>query len=1359
MAADANLVVRIRAAGERNLVQVRRQLDRITASATAASIALKAMGRGYSDELKKRLSITENRWKRHFDQLDGMVRVFGKVTLKGLGLALKATAAEFALVGAAMIGVHGLFAAGQQIMRGYHAFLNVVAAGAAAATVAIAGLAAAMRENNAAMFAYKAQGYKEFGSNLNQVRIVMRGLERDSRLAAVGVENLQAAYAAVSQRSTFTQGSRGLLRGLMDFASAGQPIEDGVKAAGELIGVLQDPKANFSEVTKAAEALGPSMKKALEEAKKQGIDTADELKKAIMDGSLSVLGGVEGQFDAVNSTVMSVAKAGFNQIRAEFADLGQPLLAPIKDALDEVTRVFTRTFLRVRGELVKFGRSGFVDSLVGFAEKLEDVFVALFRTYLPRANGMMGRLGERWDNFVKGWNKILDALRPLIDGARVLESVLGNIFGPVWEEFKKTFYTLNDQLQDNRAELEEFGDKLGGILVTAKQVVETIRELFFKALPFINRVLDGVRQVVSLISQVLSSLADAFGGSGFGAMAVLMGIGVVGRGMRNTKGGFIPQRVQNMNVQAGNVTVTGFTAGGQMNAQAARNMRMVGNPLGLSPAAGGSFTGPSSPIGGGAAAGLRSSRNSRLGYMFAGGTRAANQAYFAQTGQLPPSLLQRMSGTIGPRAARQGMGYQRLMRFNQSPTGAMGTMLGLGMLGSFMPEETQGAMALGSMVGAFSPLAGIGVAGLGTALTSENAAVGLLGGAAGGAALGGMVGGIPGAIVGGIAGALVGGIKAFWNRNERFKREAREVGESVADGLFSAMLSGVRSASTLVGGSTGLGPLSMNKTTQLTGIRDRADYLTGRTRDIDPFNEDALKDARMKEFRAKQNGADAQRAYIRDLYNRQEELGIEITASQLSQGLKKPFEFMNELADTLTDQIDATNELRTIFNTRLDTRWQSALQMTQTEIENLAEEMGVNLYDATKSANEIMNELTRDMVKNFHELEGAFSDAAAEAITALDKAIAAEEAPFVLNEAFRNIKDMIDEGGFEDKDIMQEIRAIYGGYLDFFEGDAVKAGMAFQQELVDGQAFGAGKLMEGTQYQEVFDRILADLPSMVPLEDIATSILMPLAAQGFEIAGMGGGQESVLGALQGMNTNQLITVLSGLQGANDFKDMDAGQIQDFLNSIGIQGLIEQVQDDARNNAQDFANTTDGFKRALGELVTAIDEAVAEIRGDGDTSTPRGRGMGDTTSNRFARTMSAHNSLSSMIAGKQIVTSGWRNNNLGSQSSDHLFGRAIDLVGQNLGAYKSAVDATGGFAEFHGSAGNRHLHVVPNVNAMGDTASSMAMMMSAAGGGSGRGETTYNYTINVNGAGADPQEIAEVVMTRIKSRERSDRERA
>jgi hypothetical protein len=1331
--ADANLLVRIRASGERNLVQVRRQLDRITASATAAGLALKAFSRGYADDLKSRLSKTENRWKKHFDELDGMVRMFGKITLRGLSLALKATAAEFALVGASMVAVHGLFAAGQQIMRGYHAFLNVVAAGAAAAAVAIAGVAAALREQNAAMFAYKASGYSQFGNNLNQVRVIMRGLERDSRLASVGVENLQAAYAAVSQRSTFTQGSRGLLRGLMDFASAGQPIEDGVKAAGELIGVLQDPKASFAEVTKAAEALGPSMKKALEEAKKQGIDTADELKKAIQDGSLSVLGGVEGQFDAVNSTVISVAKAGFNQIRAEFADLGQPLLAPIKEALDEVTRVFTRTFMRVRGELVKFGRSDFVDSIVGFAEKLESIFVKLFRTYLPRADGMMERLADRWDRFTRGWNDLKESLRPLIKGARILEQVFKNIFGPVWEQIKATFTTLNVQLQDNETQLLEFGDKLGAILVTAKQVIETIRELFFKSLPFVNKLLEGVRDVVQMIADMLKGLSDTFGGSGFGAFATLMGIGIVGRGMKNTKGGFLPQSVQNMNVNAGNVTVTGFTAGGQMNALAARNQRLVGNPLGLSPAAGGSFSGPSSPIGGGAAAGLRSSRSSGFGYTMLGGTRAANQAYYAQTGQLPPSFLQRFSGSMGPRAGRDSYQFKRLMQMNQRPSAMMGTMLGLGMLGSIMPEETQGAMSLGAAVGAFNPLAGLAVAGLGTALTSENEAVGMLGGLGGGVAAGAMVGGLPGAIVGGVAGALVGGMKAWWNRNERKKEEAREVGAAVAEDLFGSVLEGIAGVGSMAMGGP-RGPLSMNRENRLRGIADRAAYNTNI----------------FKSGRGSRNDENkAMKQQIDDLYNQQAKYGIEMEEADYLKALEKPREFLMTLSEDVLAMADSSKLLRESYDARMANRWTSALGMTEDAVISLADELGVNLYDATKSADEILSQLTRNMVHSYKELEHAFSDAAAEAISALDVAIAREEAPLVLNEAAQNIKDMIDEGGFKDADIIRELQAMYGGYLDFFEGDAIKAGVAFQQELVEGGAFGQGKLLGGGEYGSIVQRIVSDIPSLIPTGSIGEMIRNTIGAQGFEVAGMRGSDATLDQVLSGMTTSQLTTLLSGLEGAGDFKDMDVGQIQTALRNMGLDVMIQSIKDQSENDAQTFEDASDKFQSSVNRLINALDEAAIKIAGEGDTSTPRG----DTTSSRFARTMSAHNSLSSMIAGKQIVTSGWRNSNLGSPSSDHLYGRALDLTGQNLGLYKTAVEAQGGFAEFHGSNGGRHLHVVPNVEAQGDSSSPVAIGM----GGSG-GSATYNYTINVNGAGADPQEIAETVMTRIKARERSDRER-
>lgn len=139
---------------------------------------------------------------------------------------------------------------------------------------------------------------------------------------------------------------------------------------------------------------------------------------------------------------------------------------------------------------------------------------------------------------------------------------------------------------------------------------------------------------------------------------------------------------------------------------------------------------------------------------------------------------------------------------------------------------------------------------------------------------------------------------------------------------------------------------------------------------------------------------------------------------------------------------------------------------------------------------------------------------------------------------------------------------------------------------------------------------------------------------------------------------------------------------------------------------------------------------------------------DTRTSRFGRTMAAHNMFNGMLPGKRTITSGIRDFNLGSPSSDHRFGRAYDLVGDNLGQYANMVNDSGGFAEFHGSAGSRHLHVVPPI---GDSAS-------PAGGGGG-GTYTQVYNINVSaGGGADADAIADAVHAKIKKLQQSDAER-
>ena len=81
--ADASLVVRVRSVGERKLKEIRRDLDRISVSATAASASLKAFGKSYTTEMNKRLNAMSKGYKRHFDELDSMIKATGRLLSKG----------------------------------------------------------------------------------------------------------------------------------------------------------------------------------------------------------------------------------------------------------------------------------------------------------------------------------------------------------------------------------------------------------------------------------------------------------------------------------------------------------------------------------------------------------------------------------------------------------------------------------------------------------------------------------------------------------------------------------------------------------------------------------------------------------------------------------------------------------------------------------------------------------------------------------------------------------------------------------------------------------------------------------------------------------------------------------------------------------------------------------------------------------------------------------------------------------------------------------------------------------------------------------------------------------------------------
>lgn len=170
-------------------------------------------------------------------------------------------------------------------------------------------------------------------------------------------------------------------------------------------------------------------------------------------------------------------------------------------------------------------------------------------------------------------------------------------------------------------------------------------------------------------------------------------------------------------------------------------------------------------------------------------------------------------------------------------------------------------------------------------------------------------------------------------------------------------------------------------------------------------------------------------------------------------------------------------------------------------------------------------------------------------------------------------------------------------------------------------------------------------------------------------------------------------------------------------------------------------------------------------GGGGTSAPAGTGqtaasltqnardyfgVGDTATSRFGSALGFHNTLAGSVGGAFKMTSGMRNYALGSLSSDHATGRAYDLQGDNLGQYGQAVQRLGGFSEFHGRGGSRHLHVVPPI---GDSASPAFTGMRGGGG------DTYVTMTVVGGDSASPAQIANEVIRKIGRIERDQRERA
>lgn len=729
-------------------------------------------------------------------------------------------------------------------------------------------------------------------------------------------------------------------------------------------------------------------------------------------------------------------------------------------------------------------------------------------------------------------------------------------------------------------------------------------------------------------------------------------------------------------------------------------------------------------------------------------------------------------------------------KFGKSMGGKMGSSLGLGIASQYVPEEMQGAMALGGMVAQMDARAGLAVAGLGGAYNATSAKSGLLAGAAGGAALGSYLG-PGGALAGAVIGGLAGAFKGMINKGKAEAKKAKKAMENNMAEVFKGVVGqgaqkffrsqdrlqaikdagGDTSAMKDRGSFEGLGRQYLEKSATLRGIVE-GNVAEGTNA-------------------AGSAGALSNAALLEKVLAAQTKQGVQTSNKERKEMFKNDNTVQAALQATgsLTQGETAAYQMQDkVMTKRLD----ELTKMTGKsipELEKLAHEMGFNLYDTTIKFTDSLKGMGLAAAKSSQQMKQAFTDIFLAGANLFTDKRKKQEAIKTINQSSRGFRDTMKFGDLTDEEKT-------GATDDYFEtyfaqalsaagNDPVEAylstkGLFGQGE--EGGAFAKGETFEGMGKDVLSNEILKKQMAIMEKEMVSTStdqITKLLAESNFS-----GDASEIKTRLTDMAKTDPTKF------ADLLRKLSAGEInfgakgnQDPLNALnfelsksGLGGLkttsltdladdtkggLDEVANNMTNASKDFKTAVEQFKKSTDDFFKGktdtpewwSKDAMKEIMGS-DTSTPRG----DTTSSRLSQTMSRHAMLNSQLTGKRKITSAWRNTALGSINSDHVTGKAYDLTGQNLGQYQRLVHANGGFAEFHGTLADRHLHVVPGSGYGDSPVPSMSKMPSASSRGVGA-SNSMTVTMTINGGNNNPETIANMVMAKLNDAQRSMNERS
>ena len=427
----------------------------------------------------------DNKFKRLDNAMSGvrrgltqMTAGFGKLLLMMGKINFLAMAAELGVFTAGLLAIKLALITGRAAVSLYNIALKGLSVAAASVATGLSVAAAAMREfQEAQMVPFLGGGF----TGGMKARRISRGMGARN-MGLLGGQGAMQVASAQARGGFSGQNSAALVAALINAAGGADPAA--------ITSVLKN--TTVAGAVGAAQNLAGIRKGAL-----QGISSFSGLTAALTGGG-ALKAGFGGTGETLANTFLGTVKTGFADMKGLFADVGMPMLEPMRQAFLQIANIMRENFLVLQQIIQRFGADSMAPTMV-------TIFDRMMRFITENIIDHLGKIQQMGDNFVGFFKAMANFFRGMGNWLGQFEPA-ANVIIDMFKAGSKAntsslFRDLSDLVVKNREGLMAFGTAVGNLFGGIFDLFSGGNRGFFE---------DGLPMLIDVMNALTDKLFPAF---------------------------------------------------------------------------------------------------------------------------------------------------------------------------------------------------------------------------------------------------------------------------------------------------------------------------------------------------------------------------------------------------------------------------------------------------------------------------------------------------------------------------------------------------------------------------------------------------------------------------------------------------------------------------------------------------------------------------------------------------------------------------------------------------------------------------------------------------------------------------------